>query len=133
MTVEWTDIRFSSADQPYVLAAPSSAQRRRTVNGRTFGWVGKVARFITAKAERAARAVYRALCAEVERRFEAAKQAARDLEIAKFVRHQLHAFGSDEGDEGGLRIVPLAGRARAASTAEASFGDPRVLCGEASS
>lgn len=80
--IEWTKIRFSSADQPYVLTAPSPAQRRHTVNGRTFGWVGKVARFITAKAERTARAAYRVLCAEVKRRFKAAKKAARELEIA---------------------------------------------------
>lgn len=129
MTVEWTEIRFSTADQPYVLTSPSPAQCRRTVNGRTFGWVGKVARFITGAAERAAHAVYRALCAEVERRFEAAKKAARELGIAMFVRHHLHAFGSDEGR---LRTVPLAPRARAARTAGALFGKRRILRGEAS-
>ncbi len=130
MTVEWTEIKFSSADQPYVLTAPCPAQRRRTVNGRTFGWAGKVARFITGAAERAARVVYNALCARIETTFAAAKKAARELEVAKFVRHQLHAFGSDEGDEGGLRTVPFAARTRAASTAEALFGPRRLLRGE---
>ena len=127
MIVEWTEIRFSTADQPYVLAAPSPAQRRHTVNGRTFGWAGYVARFISGVVERAAHAVYRALCAEVEQRFEAAKQAARDLEVSKFVRRHLAGFGSDEGR---LRTVPLADRARAASTAEAFFGPGRVVRGE---
>lgn len=132
MIVEWTDIYFSSADQPYVFTAPSFAQRRHTVNGRIVGWAGHVARFISGAVERAAHAVYRAVCAEVERRFEMAKQAARDLELAKFIRCQLYAFGSEESEEGGLRTVPLADRARAASTAQAFFGPRRVLRGEAS-
>lgn len=127
MTVEWTAIRFSSADQPYVLAAPSPAQRRHVVNGRLVGWAGHVARFISGAVERAAHAVYKAMCAEVERQFEAAKQAARDLRTSKFVRRHLAAFGSDEGR---LRTVDLAGRVRAASTAAALFGKRRVLRGE---
>ncbi len=135
MTVEWTKILFSSADQPYVLASPSPAQRRHVVDGRTVGWVGHVARFITGAVERAAHAVYRRLCAEVKERFaaakQAAKQAARDLEISKFIRHQLHAFGSGGSEEEGeLRTVPLKARARAASTAEALFWPRRVLRGE---
>lgn len=130
MTVEWTQILFSSADQPYVLVTPSPAQQRHKVNGHTVGWVGHVARFITGAVERAAKKLYDRLCAEVEERFEAAKRTARDLEIGKFVRRQLHAFGSDEGDEGGLRTVDLAGRVRAASTAEALFGPRRILRGE---
>ncbi len=127
MTVEWTKILFSSASQPYVLASPSPAQRRHVVNGRAVGWVGHVARFISGAVERAAHAVYRRLCAEVEERFAAAQQAARDLETSRFIRQHLASFGSPDGR---LRRVPLKARARAASTAEALFGPRRVLRGE---
>lgn len=127
MTVEWTEIQFSSAGQGYVLAAPSPAQRRRTVNGRTFGWAGKVARFITGAVERAAKALYDRLCVEVEERFAAAKQAARDFETSRFVRQHLASFGSPDGR---LRRGPLKARARAARTATALFGKRRVLRGE---
>ncbi len=127
MTVEWTKIRFSSADQPFVLIAPSPAQRRRTVNGRTVGWVGHVARFISGAVERTAKAAYARLCAKVEERFAAAKRAARDLETSRFVRQHLASFGSPDGR---LGRGPLKPRARAASTAVALFGPRRVLRGE---
>ena len=127
MTVEWTQIQFSSAGQGYVLAAPSPAQRRHVVNGRTVGWAGHVARFISGAVERAAKAAYDRLCVEVEERFAAVKRAARALETSRFVRQHLASFGSPDGR---LRRGPLKPRARAASTAAALFAPRRVLRGE---
>ena len=127
MTVEWADILFSKFDQPYVLVAPSPAQRRHVVNGRVVGWAGHVARFISGAVERAAKALYDRLCAEIEELFEAAKRAARELETSRFVRQHLASFGSPDGR---LRRGPLKARARAASTAEALFRPRRALRGE---
>lgn len=100
MTITWDGILFSKLDQPYVLAAPAPAQRRRTVHGRTFGWK-VVCRFISTAVERAAHAVAKAEAAAIELAFEMAKmlgetreKAARRVRAAAFCRAELKAFGS---------------------------------------
>lgn len=89
---------------------------------------GPVARFV----------VFKVVCA-VKAALKAARQAwealaaslIREEEVSRFVRHELHGFGSD--DEGRLRGVgrPLKARVEAAELALAFHGPRRVLRGEA--